>query len=828
MKDNIALCQLGLTTDCKLKKFLIMKKRVAMKVQMILPSLLLQKPSAKSKMKEHSQLLEKRIGLWEEGKLTELWKEGSTIQGKLQTNKKKTGTDVTRIFSKLMFEGKVGAALKFLDEQAENSVLSSTPEVIQKLQSLHPASEDILPNTLFQGPLNEINPAIFYSIDEDEILKAAKSTNGSGGPSLMDAKQWRRMLCSNHFKVEGKELREELAKFARKISTEVLDPKTLETYTACRLLALDKSPGSEELQVRPIGVGEVMRRIVGKTIAWCLGDDIQKAAGPLQVSSGLKGGSEAAIHSMRQVFSEDSTDAIILVDAANAFNRLNRQAALHNIQFLCPSFATVLINTYRTPSRLFIFGGGEIKSKEGTTQGDTLAMQFYGISVTPIIHSLRLQVQEVSQVWLANDATAAGKIDRLRYWWDLIIKEGVKHGYFVKPTKSWLVLKNPDKLEEVKTIFKDCPINITTQGMRHLGAAIGSNEFKNSYINEKVEKWCQHITKLAEIANSEPHAAYAAFIHGEQHRYTYFLRTIAGIEENLKPLDEVISNKFIPALFGREITNNEREIIAMPVKHGGLGIRSVSDNSAAANYASQRITAPLVDKIIQQSNQLPSKEEESQARNSTVKILKEEQSRQIEETTAKQNPDLRRTLSQHSEPGASSWLNALPLEEQSFNLNKGEFRDALSLRYNHRPRNLPSKCPCGEKFDVTHALNCKRGGFVNARHDNIKNFEAKMLKLVGNDVEVEPPLQPVTGGIYQKSANTREEARPDVRARGFWRDGQNAYFDVRVTNPDCESQKNMTLKAVLNKHEQEKKRQYNQRIMNIEHGTFTPLIFTTT
>jgi hypothetical protein len=302
---------------------------------MILPSLLLQKPSAKSKAKEHSELLEKRIALWEEGKLQEIWKEGSTIQNKLnKTNNKKTGLDITRIFSKLMFEGKVGAALKFLDEHAENSVLTSTPEVIQKLQSLHPAAEDILPNTLFQGPLNEVNPATFYSIDEDEILKAAKSTNGSGGPSLMDAKQWRRMLCSNHFKTEGKELREELAKFARKISTEVLDPKTLETYTACRLLALDKSPGSAELQVRPIGVGEVMRRIVGKTIAWCLGEDIQKAAGPLQVSSGLKGGSEAAIHSMRQVFHEDSTDAIILVDAANAFNRLNRQAALHNIRYL--------------------------------------------------------------------------------------------------------------------------------------------------------------------------------------------------------------------------------------------------------------------------------------------------------------------------------------------------------------------------------------------------------------------------------------------------------------------------------------------------------------
>ena len=73
-------------------------------------------------------------------------------------------------------------------------------------------------------------------------------------------------------------------------------------------------------------------------------------------------------------------------------------------------------------------------------------MQFYGISVTPIIHSLRLQVQEVTQVWLADDATAAGKIDRLRYWWDLIIKEGVKHGYFVKTNKILVSSERPKQV----------------------------------------------------------------------------------------------------------------------------------------------------------------------------------------------------------------------------------------------------------------------------------------------------------------------------------------------------------------------------------------------
>ena len=67
----------------------------------------------------------------------------------------------------------------------------------------------------------------------------------------------------------------------------------------------------------------------------------------------------------------------------------------------------------------------------------------------------------------------------------------------------------------------------------------------------------------------------------------------------------------------------------------------------------------------------------------------------------------------------------------------------------------------------------------------------------------------------------------DIRTCGFWRSGQNAFFDVRITNAECDSQVTSTVKSVLRKHEMEKKRQYNQRIMEVEHGTFTPLVFTT-
>ena len=130
-------------------------------------------------------------------------------------------------------------------------------------------------------------------------------------------------------------------------------------------------------------------------------------------------------------------------------------------------------------------------------------------------------------------------------------------------------MKNPDKLQEAEDLFSNgSPINITTAGKRHLGAALGSEEFKETYIDKKVVEWCKRLQTLAEIAKSEPHIAYASYVHGEQHRYTYFMRTINGISENLKPSDDIIENEFLLALFGQDISIQEREVLALPVKEG--------------------------------------------------------------------------------------------------------------------------------------------------------------------------------------------------------------------------------------------------------------------
>jgi len=110
--------------------------------------------------------------------------------------------------------------------------------------------------------------------------------------------------------------------------------------------------------------------------------DVVEASGSLQLCAGQKSGSEAAIHAMYAIFEADDTDAVLLIDASNAFNALNRAISLHNIRVLCPVIAAYVINTYRKSARLFITGGKEIMSAEGTTQGDPRAMALYALTLS--------------------------------------------------------------------------------------------------------------------------------------------------------------------------------------------------------------------------------------------------------------------------------------------------------------------------------------------------------------------------------------------------------------------------------------------------------------
>ena len=372
---------------------------------------------------------------------------------------------------------------------------------------------------------------------------------------------------------------------------------SIEAIKANRLIPLDKG----EAAVRPIGIGEVIRRIIGKCVINVTKREVMDASGSLQVCVGQKSGSEAAIYAMRKIFEADEMDAALLIDASNAFNSLNRAAALHNVRVLRPAIAIYVINTYRAPARLFVIGGKELKSSEGTMQGDPLAMSLYAVSLQPLITRLTI-ASSVKQCWYADDATGSGSLDGLKKWWDELEESGPGLSYFPNAKKCWLIVK-PCREEVARELFAGTAINVTTEGQKHLGAALGSRSYLEEYVNNKVVDLVNEVKRLAEFAVSQPQACFAAFTFGLKHRWTYFLRTLPDIDTLLEPLERALPDVLIPSITEHNCSPTEWDLLELPVWLGGLGFLNPVENAGSEYKASVSLTDPLVTQIVAQAHE---------------------------------------------------------------------------------------------------------------------------------------------------------------------------------------------------------------------------------
>ncbi|XP_066921132.1 uncharacterized protein [Clytia hemisphaerica] len=559
---------------------------------------------------------------------------------------------------------------------------------------------------------------------------------------------------------------------------------------------------------------------MGKVVMSAFSKDVVKATNKAQMC-GRQSGSEAAIHAMRKMYSNENTDAVILVDAANAFNNLNRGVLLHNIKYICPEIATYTTNCYTNPARLFVIGGLELKSREGTTQGDPLGMAIYALGITPMMNIMLMAIADKhnKMVGFADDITAAGDIQSLKQWWDLLLEIGPAYGYFPQPSKSWLIVKET-KLTEATEVFAGTQIQISTEGERHLGAVIGTDENKRNYINEKISKWKDEIILLADIAATYPQSAYAAYVTSYQHKLTYFLRTIPGISEEIKQVDEVVRHRLIPALVGGHIINDkERIMLSLPPRLGGLGLKIFEEEAESNFQDSMNATTTLQNQI------LGSNDENQKSRSQLRKERDLRDQGKLQQLLDESDESTKRKMETLNQKGVSNWLTVLPIKDEGYELSKQEFWDAIRIRYDWPLDRIPTHCPCGAKFDVAHALSCKKGGFITLRHNEIRDITAKLLNEVCVDVRKEPILLPIGNEDLPNQANKSREARLDISALNFWTHGQRAFFDVRVFNLFAQRHINSKVENCLKTNENEKKRMYGERVRQSENGTFTPIVF---
>jgi len=118
----------------------------------------------------------------------------------------------------------------------------------------------------------------------------------SGGPTQIDMDTWRLMICSKSYSTHSQKLADEIATLARRLAMDTIPHDHISTFPACRLVPLTKKDNS----IRPVAVGECLRRINAKTFTGLPKEDITHAVGTRQVCAGQESGIEAAIHTVKK------------------------------------------------------------------------------------------------------------------------------------------------------------------------------------------------------------------------------------------------------------------------------------------------------------------------------------------------------------------------------------------------------------------------------------------------------------------------------------------------------------------------------------------------
>ena len=396
--------------------------------------------------------------------------------------------------------------------------------------------------------------------------------------------------------------------------------------------------------------------------------------------------------------------------------------------------------------------------------------------------------------------------------------------------------------EAARAALGDLGFNIVT-GYRYLGGYIGDSDDEAEWIAEKVGDYVAAISELAKVAKRFPQAAYAGMVKSLQQEWQFLQRVTRGTSAAFADVETALREKFLPALFGEdEIDANRRELACNPVRWAGLALPDPTTSATSNWTASCVIVGHLVAALRGRSEFLPAdhKAVMSAGKAALRARVNATSEQRLESVCGRATASEARVFRRGRKTGA--WLSVMPTFVGGTALSATEFRDATLMRYARTPPDLPERCDgCGAKCTVAHALACKKGGLIVARHDEVNlelgDLGSKALK--PSAVRDEPLINPGRGAEGERTADAEGATAPaetsgaeaqthgkrgDMLYRGFWERGTDTITDCRICDTDQKSYRGRTPEKVLESMETEKKKKYLQPCLE-QRRHFTPLVF---
>ena len=258
----------------------------------------------------------------------------------------------------------------------------------------------------------------------------------------------------------------------------------------------------------------------------------------------------------------------------------------------------------------------------------------------------------------------------------------------------------------------------------------------------------------------------------------------------------------------------------LPTYLAGLGIYDPTETAVHAYKTSRQGTATVSEAIkgviaFQHEQHLESL---TTVRKMSTKAKEDDFILKFESIIPSFSPDRQRALRRSTNGKTSTWLNVLPLQNYHFDLSPLQFRDGLTICYLRDLPCLPPRCDgCGTALTLQHALDCKKGGLVIQRHNEIRDCIGDIASQVWTHVIKEPVVREADAnnadGGLRLDLGISWVRQPQVEAR----------FDVKVVDTDARSHRTHSPEAILESGAKEKKRVYEQAVVE-RRGKFTPIV----
>ena len=513
-------------------------------------------------------------------------------------------------------------------------------------------------------------------------------------------------------------------------------------------------------------------------------DTIGKELFPVQLGVGVSGGCEGAAHAARSFILDPTRPSHIAVklDVRNAFNSVRRDHMLEICKRRCPLIYNLVYLSYGTPSTL-IAGGSTISSSTGVQQGDPLGPLLFALAVDDVARS----VSSPLNIWYLDDATIGGPVETVANDIDNIIPGLASLGLEVNPSKSEIInigLDDDEFIAATQTIDSILPgARVTNlEDLDILGSPIHQSSVR-SCLHGKHEQLSAMSQKLS-LIDSHP-ALFLLKNCFSLPKLVYTLRSapcyLEGdilnlIDSTIRSCAETICNVRFDEIGWRQAK--------LPVKLGGIGLRSSSDIALPAYLASLASSRSVVQSVLSTTNEHDSVDMDGSAADASLFSSQSDSQSVLSHPYEQDCADrydaavdawtqaglsvpsevsiqsqwdhikcaadietLRPSLDQHrlacltsaSQPHSGDWLNTLPSPSLGTLLDNDSLRVGIAIRLGLQVCEQ-HKCRCGATIDEfgLHPLSCRHSAGRFPRHAALNDVIKRGLEAAGFPSQLEP------------------------------------------------------------------------------------------